>query len=934
MAMGTRTRVKPPATFTAVSANYDRVTVSWSASSTGIRVAAYNLYRSTDGVTYTLIASTTALTYSDTGLQPSTQYLYQLQVQDQQGHLSAVLGAGVTTDSLPTGQASVRRYAAGHYVALSTDQMGTNVSGANSTYTGIPNPGTRTDTGPVSSNVKALVIRHRWNEINPTGTTYDYTRLDAEIAQAAAFPGGGVLIFWILVMRNFTGSAAAENPLPADLTAYSEVFQNTANPSANGWQTWRWSPTILDRFRTLVTKLGARYNNNVYFGGLATQETSVGTGVVGGAATTYTVNGITGSDQLTLAGYIAALQAESNYISTACPNARHMAYQNFAGPPGTNAEQTAGLAQYAATVQANEGIFGGPDLVLGGAIYSRCFPNYKLVHDGTAPVAGRGATMCAVQPTEWTNAGPPGNAIVASPLQRFNYGTGNTTATGAGAMPAGTSLPSLLNLDIIVWDWHTTGTYNFTAHAVPIFKANPSFGTYTPPVTGLTNYVYVDLNAVTNGNGLTSSTPTNTLPTVLLTANTTLLFNSDNGIQTIPPRVDCLQIQSSTVTIGSYGSTKAVISGFAQFTSGWTLVSGTVYQRTYSPTTGNAAVGCVINMSDTTGSAQGTVLRWTDMSTTPAPVPSAIGVGFYGYDYTAGVMYVNVGANPNTKTIGIAACERFISVANGFGPGSVTIQDLRMIGFSYTGLNIAHESNNWRVTRCEFYAIGGGYVVSATAPPGAYQGNAIQIAYNAHDIQIDNNLIEQTYACPVSIQHFSSGVNETSYNLSIHHNTIRYWGLAAFQILEAGSGASTSTVAIYSNIATGGGAGYSLVTDNPGLTDGVQLRGATTNVTGLNIHDNTIQAFDSNIAFRNGTTPGGVLVTSNRLSTAKQGILNNRTQITVTAATNQLCAHSLHDVNDVNQTPTTTTINGGTYSGNTTQAGQCYTPDLSTQGRQ
>ena len=80
-----------PSTPTAVDANGSQggtVTVDWSAASDVSGNAGYNVWRSLDGVTYSLVASTTgqfATSFADTGLRSSTRYWYAVSTFDDRG---------------------------------------------------------------------------------------------------------------------------------------------------------------------------------------------------------------------------------------------------------------------------------------------------------------------------------------------------------------------------------------------------------------------------------------------------------------------------------------------------------------------------------------------------------------------------------------------------------------------------------------------------------------------------------------------------------------------------------------------------------------------------------------------------------------------------------------------------------------------------------
>jgi hypothetical protein len=234
-----------------------------------------------------------------------------------------------------------------------------------------------------------------------------------------------------------------------------------------GWQVWRWSPTVLDRFDTLVKAIGARYDSNPYFGGIATQETSTG-----GA------NGGSGADAYTSLNFVNGLKAESNSIANALQYGRPMHYTNFINGPYTDPvlnSETKCLEAYATTAQANGAMWGGPDLVVGGSILTRCYPTYKKFQDGTSPIAAPGPTFCSCQNPEWTDTSPA-DAYPGTTMQdRYDFGTGVAKNYGGGPTTPAT------NLSVIVWDWHTSGSPQFNPQGVNIFAANPApFGPFNP----------------------------------------------------------------------------------------------------------------------------------------------------------------------------------------------------------------------------------------------------------------------------------------------------------------------------------------------------------------------------------------------------------------------------------------------------------------------
>ncbi len=86
-----------PTGLTAAAVSASQVNLSWTASTDNVGVAGYKVYRGG-----TQIASTTATSYSDTGLTASTTYIYTVAAYDAAGNVSAQSGgASATTPALP-----------------------------------------------------------------------------------------------------------------------------------------------------------------------------------------------------------------------------------------------------------------------------------------------------------------------------------------------------------------------------------------------------------------------------------------------------------------------------------------------------------------------------------------------------------------------------------------------------------------------------------------------------------------------------------------------------------------------------------------------------------------------------------------------------------------------------------------------------------------
>lgn len=442
MSIGARSRVKPPTNFTATpnSGINTRIDLAWSAVTSAFHVSAYLLERSLDGNTWTslTLAQPTSTSKADTGLTLDTVYQYRLRTQDSQGHYSAYVRVSATTPVLP----GRRKPTSSHMVAINGN-MRTN--GA------LP-------AGCFAPGISAVLTRSYLGNLDNGDGTYNFTRVDADLAQCAT---AGVLLYVMIETRSFDGTATnpPTNPNPADLLSMSDQFTNALG--ATGIQSWVWSPTIQDRISKLTAQFGARYNNNTAFGGVCTQETATADSP-GGSATVYTVAGFTGKDQYSADGWQAAMLNMDTDIVSANSKSKHLWFMNFlSGVPVATARQMLGAV--ARQVVANGGIVAGPDLVTDlavGGIPTRCYPvYYDVAHaqgtsaNGTVGISTTGATACSIQNGEWngTGAGDPN----ASMWDLYNQGTSTYTYRGVqypGARDHTTD--SLLNLKYFIWDYH------------------------------------------------------------------------------------------------------------------------------------------------------------------------------------------------------------------------------------------------------------------------------------------------------------------------------------------------------------------------------------------------------------------------------------------------------------------------------------------------
>ena len=86
-----------PANVLATAFSSTQINVTWSASTDNVGVAGYRVFRNGTQVG----ATTTALSYSDTGLTPSTQYTYTVVAFDAAGNASAPSTGSTATTLTP-----------------------------------------------------------------------------------------------------------------------------------------------------------------------------------------------------------------------------------------------------------------------------------------------------------------------------------------------------------------------------------------------------------------------------------------------------------------------------------------------------------------------------------------------------------------------------------------------------------------------------------------------------------------------------------------------------------------------------------------------------------------------------------------------------------------------------------------------------------------
>jgi beta-lactamase superfamily II metal-dependent hydrolase len=90
-----------PGSLVATAASVSEIDLSWSASTDNVGVTGYNVYRSTNGSTFSLAGTPTATGFADLGLSSSTTYWYRVTAKDAAGNESAVSNTVSATTLTP-----------------------------------------------------------------------------------------------------------------------------------------------------------------------------------------------------------------------------------------------------------------------------------------------------------------------------------------------------------------------------------------------------------------------------------------------------------------------------------------------------------------------------------------------------------------------------------------------------------------------------------------------------------------------------------------------------------------------------------------------------------------------------------------------------------------------------------------------------------------
>jgi hypothetical protein len=246
--------------------------------------------------------------------------------------------------------------------------------------------------------VKGLILRYEWPQIETAKGVYDFTRIDRDLglAQAAGkrlwvmvgtkvFTAGGRAVPDYMHTAEYEGGAykiliGARDALGSD----ERLGENAALHNAN----------VRDRFIALTNAMGARYNKHNAFEGLTFNETAMG----------QTLVPLTNAQK---SGYFANLALVDAAAKRAFPNTVVMQFVNFPKPymPGL-----------ISSMPTNKVALGGPDILIEDPdLNNNIYPLYDAAK-GKVPVGP------SVQPENYLTTTQNGVYNPPSISQLYNFG--------------------------------------------------------------------------------------------------------------------------------------------------------------------------------------------------------------------------------------------------------------------------------------------------------------------------------------------------------------------------------------------------------------------------------------------------------------------------------------------------------------------------------
>ena len=210
-----------------------------------------------------------------------------------------------TTDPIPPATTAVKWHP-GHYFSLYSSSKN------NPTY--LARVYSELQATPA---LRGVQIRYEWAELETAKGVFDFTSIDARLAELAAI---GKRLVIMLQTKSFNpDSALVPDYLKTSAYEGGVFAYSSANQDQDGNNIKFWNSMVRDRMINLVRVLGKRYNSHPYFEGIGLTETAMGQPIV--ALTNTQID-----------GYYANLLSINKKMRENFPNTMTFQFTNYPRP--------------------------------------------------------------------------------------------------------------------------------------------------------------------------------------------------------------------------------------------------------------------------------------------------------------------------------------------------------------------------------------------------------------------------------------------------------------------------------------------------------------------------------------------------------------------------------------------------------------------------
>jgi hypothetical protein len=119
--------------------------------------------------------------------------------------------------------------------------------------------------------IRGVQVRLRWCDLEPSKGVYDFSKIDTYLARLRAQPTRKQLVVRIIDRAFNTTSSDGIVPDYLRSTAYNGGIVQ----SKTGYVARLWEPTVMNRLIALHSAIGRRYDGDIRFEGLASEETTL-----------------------------------------------------------------------------------------------------------------------------------------------------------------------------------------------------------------------------------------------------------------------------------------------------------------------------------------------------------------------------------------------------------------------------------------------------------------------------------------------------------------------------------------------------------------------------------------------------------------------------------------------------------------------------------